>query len=109
MPEVASALSNGLANLGYDVEIALDGEAALLVAQTFQPDIAVIDIVLPGMSGYELARRLKEHRSLCIVAMSGHPNDPRTESPIFEERFLKPFALESMHDAFVKLLVTNTN
>ena len=103
--EVANGLSRGLSRLGYEVEIALDAEAALHIAQNFQPDIAVVDIVLPGMSGYELARRLKENRALCIVAMSGNANDARVESPIFEERFVKPFCLETMHDAFVKLLV----
>jgi CheY-like chemotaxis protein len=105
--EVANGLSNGLSRLGYDVKIAFDAEAALRMAQSFQPDIALIDIVLPGMSGYELARRLKADRGLCIVAMSGNACDPRVESPIFEERFLKPFDLESIHDAFLKLLDTN--
>jgi CheY-like chemotaxis protein len=105
--EVANGLRNGLSRLGYDVKVALDAEAALDMAQSFQPDIALIDIVLPGMSGYELARRLKKNRTLCIVGMSGNASDPRVESPIFEERFLKPFDLESMHDAFLKLLVAN--
>lgn len=104
MAEIANGLSKGLSSLGYEVKVALDAEAALQVAQSFQPDIALIDIVLPGMSGYELARRLKADRSLCIVAMSGNAGDARVESPIFEERFLKPFNLDSMHDAFVKLL-----
>ncbi len=107
MAEVAKGLRTGLSRLGYEVKIAFDAEAALHMARSFQPDIALIDIVLPGMSGYELARRLKGDRSLCIVAMSGRPDDPRVESPIFEERFLKPFSLESMHDAFLKLLRTN--
>ncbi len=102
--EVANGLSNGLARFGYEVKIALDAEAALQMTQSFQPDIALIDIVLPGMSGYELARRLKADRSLCIVAMSGNVGDARVESPIFEERFFKPFDVASMHDAFVKLL-----
>lgn len=105
--EVANGLCTGLSRLGYDVKIAFDAEAALHMAEVFQPDIALIDIVLPGMSGYELARRLKVDRNLCIVAMSGRPSDPRVDSPIFEERFLKPFSLESMHDAFVKLLGAN--
>lgn len=107
MEEVAHGLSKGLSRLGYDVKIAFDAEAALHMAESFQPDIAVIDIVLPGMSGYELARRLKADRSLCIVAMSANASDPRVESPIFEERFLKPFDLGSMHHAFLKLLATN--
>lgn len=107
MPEVATGLSSGLSRLGYEVKIAFDAEAALHMAETFQPDIALIDIVLPGMSGYELARRLKSDRSLCIVAMSANPSDSRVESPIFEDRFLKPFSLESMHAAFSKLLALN--
>jgi CheY-like chemotaxis protein len=102
--EVARGLSTGLSRLGYEVQIALDAEAALQMTESFHPDIALIDIVLPGMSGYELARRLKADRSLCIVAMSGNASDPRVESPIFEERFLKPFNVASVHDAFSRLL-----
>jgi PAS domain S-box-containing protein len=45
---------------GYDVRIAYDGIEALKIAQVYRPDIALLDIGLPGMDGYELADRLRQ-------------------------------------------------
>ena len=46
--------------LGHQVEVAFDGPRALAAAARFHPTIALIDIGLPVMDGYELARRLRE-------------------------------------------------
>jgi len=45
----------------YDLKGATTGEQALEIAQDFQPDIILVDIMMPGMDGYELCRRLREH------------------------------------------------
>ena len=45
---------------GYEVKIARDGPSALLLAESFQPEYAILDISLPGMNGIVLARRLRE-------------------------------------------------
>jgi two-component system, OmpR family, response regulator len=57
-----AALSFGilLEAAGYQVETCVNGESALAVADRFQPDACFLDINMPGMDGYELARRLVE-------------------------------------------------
>ncbi len=46
---------------GYDVMVATKGEDALRMAQANPPDVAVLDIVLPGMDGFEVFKRMREH------------------------------------------------
>ena len=48
----------------YDLKAATTGEQALEIVQDFQPDIILVDIMMPGMNGYEVCRRLREHCTL---------------------------------------------
>ena len=73
--DVARTLAALLRRRGYAVESRGDGPAALDAAAAFHPEVAVLDLGLPGMDGWELARRL---RALCgpglelIVAITGY-------------------------------------
>ena len=58
--DAATTLKDVLENLGCTVEIAFDGPSALRTARTFRPVIALVDIGLPLMDGYELAQHLRE-------------------------------------------------
>jgi CheY-like chemotaxis protein len=60
---------------GYDVDIARDGPAAVVKARAFQPDVVLLDLGLPGMSGYEVARRVggrRLGRPPLLVAVTGY-------------------------------------
>jgi two-component system CheB/CheR fusion protein len=60
---------------GYDVRCAYDGISALDTAKAYHPDVVVLDIGLPGISGYEVARRLRldpEFESTPLVAVTGY-------------------------------------
>ena len=57
--DAAEMLTQALRHLGYNVLTAHDGPAALDIARDFDPDIALLDIGLPVMDGYELAERLQ--------------------------------------------------
>ncbi|MGQ0764864.1 MAG: ATP-binding protein [Gemmatimonadota bacterium] len=73
--DAAHTLAESLGALGHQVLVALDGPAALASAPGFRPGIALLDIGLPVMDGYELAQRLKEEprlSSLCLIAVSGY-------------------------------------
>src|SRR5438270_6448365 len=67
-----------LSLLGYDVEAAADGLEGLRKALAWRPTVAVLDIGLPGLDGYELARRLRVafHDHIFLIALTGY-NQPR--------------------------------
>jgi CheY-like chemotaxis protein len=80
---------------GFDVETAPDGRIALETARAFRPQIALLDIGLPGMDGFELARRLREEygAALLLIAVSGYGQDElrkRSEAAGFDYHFTKP-------------------
>ena len=60
---------------GHEVAVAVDGLSALALAETFQPQCAIVDLSMPGMNGMELGRRLRERfppAQLSLIALSGH-------------------------------------
>jgi PAS domain S-box-containing protein len=87
---------------GYDVRTALDGEEALSVAQVFRPDIALLDIGMPRLDGYAVARRLRQEswgKDLTLVALTGwgaEDDRNRTYSAGFDAHLTKPVDLEHL-------------
>ena len=75
--DLASLMSELLQVHGHTVEMAHEGRAALDLATTFEPDIALLDIGLPGMDGYELAREMRKlhHGSIRLIAITGYAQD----------------------------------
>jgi len=73
--DAAQALRLLLEGDGHEVQVAADGPSGLALARQFRPDVALLDIGLPGMNGYELARRMREERSLegtLLIAVTGY-------------------------------------
>ncbi len=58
-PEVVKLFAFALKRAGYQVESALDGQAALRRAREIRPHLVVLDVMMPEMNGYEVARRLR--------------------------------------------------
>jgi|SoiMethySBSTD1v2_1073268.scaffolds.fasta_scaffold762765_1 CheY-like chemotaxis protein len=92
----AEMLSLLLQMWGYTTVSAYDGVPALELADTFRPDVILLDLAMPGLSGYEVARRLRsqpQHRGLHLIAVSGYG---RTEDKVgaygagFESHLLRP-------------------
>jgi CheY-like chemotaxis protein len=104
--DAAQMLHELLARLGHEAAVAHDGAAALAVAGAFQPDVAMLDIGLPVMDGYELARRLRAQRgasALRLIAVTGYGQDAdrmRAQAAGFDHHLIKPIAV----DALVALL-----
>jgi CheY-like chemotaxis protein len=96
----AEMLSMLLSGKGHDTRTALDGDAALTVAEAFQPHVGLLDLNLPGMSGYELATRLRAMPGLTtmrLVAVTGHGSDAhraKARAAGFDEHLLKPVDLQ---------------
>lgn len=97
-----------LQRMGYDVQTATDGFSALKIALTFKPCIALLDIGLPAMDGYELATRLRAAQGplhdLHLVAVTGHGADvERSAAAGFEGHLLKPVELHSLEQMVTRL------
>ncbi|MDI1433982.1 ATP-binding protein [Polyangium sorediatum] len=73
--DAAMLLAESLGSLGHQTRVASDGPSALRLAENFRPDIALLDIGLPVMDGYELAHRLRERPELDrlrLIAVTGY-------------------------------------
>jgi DNA-binding response OmpR family regulator len=68
-PTVSDVVRRYLERAGYAVTQAGDGPAALALAGEFHPDLVVLDLMLPGLDGLEVYRRLREHDSRAAVIM----------------------------------------
>jgi two-component system CheB/CheR fusion protein len=85
---------------GHEVAVASDGRHALELAESFKPEFALVDIGLPGMDGYEVARRLREdasYRTPYLVALTGYGGDKDradAREAGFDEHWIKPGNLE---------------
>ncbi|HEY3413252.1 MAG TPA: ATP-binding protein [Armatimonadota bacterium] len=92
----ARMMAEVLRSLGHQVQVAGDGEAAIELAVQSTPDVALMDIGLPGMDGYEVARRLRAEpscRDMRLIALTGYGGqDDRQRSMAagFDEHLVKP-------------------
>jgi CheY-like chemotaxis protein/anti-sigma regulatory factor (Ser/Thr protein kinase) len=100
--DIAVVLGRLLRARGHAVEIAHDGPGALKIAKRFRPRFALLDIGLPTMDGYELARRLKKQLGpgpLVLVAVTGYGQQAdreRARKAGFREHLVKPIDLERL-------------
>jgi PAS domain S-box-containing protein len=96
--DAADSLQLLLESMGQDVRTMYDGASALGAARTFQPDIILLDIGMPKMSGYEVARQLRadpamRHRILVAVTGWGQEEDQlRAREAGFHHHFVKPMS-----------------
>ena len=94
--DAANSIANVLELLGHKVQCVYDGPSALSAVDGFRPQIVVLDIGLPGMDGYEVARRLRarpEFKGVPIVAVTGYGQDDdrrRSHEAGFSEHLAKP-------------------
>jgi two-component system CheB/CheR fusion protein len=101
--DAAELLATGLRLQGHSVETAHDGDEALSKAAAFEPDAVVLDIGLPRMDGYQVARRLREEArltNLLLVAVSGYGQDDdrrRARDAGFDHHLTKPVPLDEIH------------
>ena len=96
--DAAEALSLQLQLAGHDVRTAHDGIEALTVAKTFDPEIVLLDLGMPKMDGYEVARQLRlqpRSRRVTLIALTGwgqQQDRDRTAEAGFDAHLVKPVA-----------------
>ncbi len=105
--DVADTLTLLLESAGHQVWTAYDGPDALVAAELHQPDLVLLDIGLPGMDGYEVARQLRHntrtrHAVLAALTGYGQPADAaQAEAAGFDAHFVKPVDFDKL-EAFIE-------
>jgi CheY-like chemotaxis protein len=98
--DAAEMLGAALRHIGHEVVIVHDGAQALAALERFEPQAAVLDIGLPVMDGYELARRLRENvRSCLLIALTGYGQETdraRSAAAGFDTHLVKPVDLQEL-------------
>jgi DNA-binding response OmpR family regulator len=95
-PVIVNLLQVNFEIEGYDVLAATSGEAALAQARTGHPGVIVLDVMMPGIDGLEVARRLRESeetRSIPIILLSAkaQASDIQSGLAVADEYVTKPF------------------
>jgi len=100
--DAAESLADLLRALGHDVRTAHDGPTGLEAATDFRPDVMLLDIGLPGLDGYEVAKRLRRQplfKSLVLAAMTGYGQDSdkdKSKEAGFDHHLVKPADFEKV-------------
>ena len=98
--DVADTLAAILQGLNQDVSIAYDAGSAIAIARKRRPELALLDVSMPGTSGSELARQLRRifpNGELTIVAISGHDRlHARVQDGPFDRHLLKPATTDTV-------------
>jgi CheY-like chemotaxis protein len=109
-PEIVGMLSTRLSMRGYQVSTAGDGHAALETCRRVLPDLVLLDVMMPGKSGWEVARALKTDpvtakiKIVMVTAIGAQVND--ATSPIYgaDAHIDKPFEFEKLESMIARLL-----
>jgi PAS domain S-box-containing protein len=93
--DAANSLTLLLQSLGHETRVAHDGPSALTAADEFHPDVVLLDIGMPGMNGYDVARHLRSRKQGClkIVAITGWGTEAdraRSAEAGFDVHLVKP-------------------
>ena len=109
-PEIVTMLSMRLAKRGYTVSTASDGNEAIEVAKRERPDIVLLDVMMPGKSGWEVARALKQDpvtqsAKIVMVSAIGQKTNEIT-APIYgaDAHVDKPFEFEHLERVIERLV-----
>ena len=99
--DAAASLATLLTLDGHEIAVAHDGEAALASAEAFRPDVALLDIGMPNLNGYEVAQSIRAAqwgRSMLLVAVTGwgqSEDKRRAYEAGFDHHFTKPLDLDA--------------
>jgi len=98
-PRIAASVRRALVYEGYAVDVAHDGEAALASARNNVPDLIVLDVMLPGVDGLEVCRRLRQADDvpiLLLTARDATADRVRGLDTGADDYLVKPFAYEEL-------------
>jgi two-component system OmpR family response regulator len=92
-------LELGLQNEGFEVQTAFDGMTAITLAKSFQPHIAILDVMMPGMDGFEVCRMLKKTENIAVIMLTAKDevvDRVKGLSLGADDYMMKPFSFEEL-------------
>lgn len=93
--DAGDCLALALGAMGHEVDVAHDGRSGVEMSRRMRPDIVLLDIAMPEMSGYEAAREIRRFlgAGVRIIAVTGYAQDEdrlRLLEPSFDQHLVKP-------------------
>ena len=98
-PNIVDLIRSNLAVRGFDTVVSPDGLRALRLLETEEPDIVLLDLMLPEVDGFELCRQIREHSAVAIIVVSarGGERDKVTALNVGADDYMtKPFSIEEL-------------
>jgi len=108
--DAAEMLSQFLRMDGHEVQTADCGLTALQLAHTFQPEVIVLDIGLPGLNGFQVAQRLRaqpDMKNVALIAMTGYGQEAdrqRSKEAGFDFHLVKPVEPQKLQELIAMLV-----
>jgi DNA-binding response OmpR family regulator len=109
-PDILALVRFRLERDGYEVLSAPDGETALDLAMARTPDLAVLDVMMPRLNGYELTRKLREHgptTTIPIILLTARVQEPDLERGFeagADDYVTKPFSPQALGERIQAVL-----
>ncbi len=98
-PNILQFLELGLQNEGFEVQTAQDGIAAITLIREFQPHVVILDVMMPGMDGFEVCRMLKRTENVAVIMLTARDEvDDRVKGLTLgaDDYMVKPFSFEEL-------------
>jgi two-component system cell cycle response regulator DivK len=106
---ILQALSDHLESLGYDTEVASSGMDALEILKQTRPDLIIMDIVMPEMSGIEVTKKIRANpdiKTIPVVAFTSQSNRGQWDE-IFDDYLVKPFGYDALREIIERFIGKN--
>ncbi|MGQ9524330.1 MAG: response regulator transcription factor [Armatimonadota bacterium] len=108
---IADAVAYALAQVGYETDTALDGNEGLRKAREYRPDLIILDLMLPGMSGLDLCRELRTESSVPVIMLTARHEEVDRVVGLevgADDYVTKPFSMKELI-ARVKAVLRRSN
>ncbi len=98
--DAANGLARLLAIIGHNTQVAFDGATAIRMAEVFRPEVVLLDLGLPDMSGYVVCQRIRAHLGselLAAIAITGWSSEPARIQSFqsgFDQHIVKPARID---------------
>ncbi|OPX83872.1 MAG: Alkaline phosphatase synthesis transcriptional regulatory protein PhoP [Pelotomaculum sp. PtaB.Bin104] len=98
-PSILQFLELGLQNEGFEVQTATDGMTAINLVKEFHPHVVVLDVMMPGMDGFEVCRMLRKTENVAVIMLTARDEvDDRVKGLTLgaDDYMVKPFSFEEL-------------